>query len=128
MNQNTVTVNNVIDKDGLLLVQDKMRVLQGSSSEALKEHLRFAQLEQKDAEEAFTLIQQKRATLEAESSAALKRHLLKIHQVTLIERMLTNTEANDEENGVVIAVPTVRKSVLTSHIKTAYVLKFTVIR
>ena len=95
--KNTVTVKDFPEEDGLLLVKDKIRVLKGSSSDVLKEHLRFAQIERKEAEETFTLIQQKRAQLEVEASVAVKRHMLKIQQVTLIENMHATVEEQEKK-------------------------------
>ena len=83
--------------DGLLLVKDKIRVLEGSSSDVLKEHLRFAQIECKEAEEAIALIRQKRVQLESEASVSAQRHMLKVQQVTLIENLLAAAEEQEKE-------------------------------
>ena len=97
MDNPSVVDMNMLDKAGIKLIRDKIKTLQNLPVPIIKEHLRFAQIEQKEAEETCDNLQHKRARLELEISSACKRQLLKTYQVILIERMLADAENQAEE-------------------------------
>ena len=97
MNNSLVTDGTMIDVNGLKVLRTKLKILRDLPLATIRNHLRAAQIEQKEADKALTLIQAKQAQLAAESEAATKRSLLTIQQVILIENLLTQTEERDEE-------------------------------